>query len=160
MHLAGRGTGEVCVRSHGCSLQGEARIKLSGDATSRKREVSTALQTGPAEGSGLSGVGVVWSIPPLRPVPAPAVHGACLGQMPAGSNRERPKLFGWCEDEPILFLCASLRLFSPPHAVVRSRPRKEKLPAGESRSVGRGLYLCLGSTTAAHTHPYSSRRVG
>lgn len=64
--------------------------------------------------------------PPPSPVPAPAAHGACLGQMPAGSNRERPKLFGSCEEEePVLFPA-----HPPSPSIPFHRPRRGAEAAG------------------------------
>ncbi|XP_021249347.1 uncharacterized protein LOC110397422 [Numida meleagris] len=65
--------------------------------------------------------------PHLLPGPAPSPHGACLGQMPAGSNRERAKLFGSCEEEEPIFLLLFFLLAAHPPAF--SLPQ-EKLQNG------------------------------
>lgn len=74
-------------------------------------------------GSGASRVSA--QHPPPSPVPAPAAHGACLGQMPAGSNRERPKLFGSGEEEePVL------PAHPPPPPSLLTAPRRGAEAAG------------------------------
>lgn len=114
--------------------------------------------------------------PPPSPVPAPAAHGACLGQMPAGSNRERPKLFGSCEEEePVLFPA-----HPPSPSIPFHRPRRGAEAAGPvalcaprsgvgiagkvtdrgALRDGEGVYLSLGraaGSAAAPPSPFRAR---
>lgn len=117
----------------GCKSQGHAQVKfeerhscygwgLSPGRGRRGRSSRGKHLTGP-RGSGASRLPA--QHPPPSPVPAPAAHGACLGQMPAGSNRERPKLFGSCEEEEPVLLPAH-----PPSPSVSSHLPAERRGGG------------------------------
>lgn len=133
VRLAGEGTAEA--RRDGKS-QGGAQVKFE----ERRSCFGWGLSPGrgrrgrSSQGTHLTGLGgsgasrVPAQHPPPSPVPAPAAHGACLGQMPAGSNRERPKLFG----SSSLRIPLPLHLSSPPRGGARRR-------LGRPRSLRRAV---------------------
>lgn len=161
MHLAGEGTAEV---RRACKSQGGAQVKFEetrscygwglSPGRGRRRGSSQGMHLTGLGGSGASRVPAPH--PPPSPVPAPAAHGACLGQMPAGSNRERPKLFGSCEEEePVLLPAHPPSPYISPHPPAEGRgggragravawARQEKLLTGGRRGMDRGIYSGLG----------------